>query len=175
MTDRLDGKLRHVVVARYRYRHEAEFAAGFLDDACIPYRLQVDDAAAGLAVGAPATLWVRGMDVRRAQELLDLPQIPGTQPPSPRREGPVPARTRETAPEVRSAFGVRLTGRERALSAVLGAATLGTSSLLPTGEARPALLGAVVAVAAALGVGALAGFTVRPIRALLKVLSGDVR
>ena len=43
MSGNTDRKLQDVVVARYQYRHEAEFAAGFLDDAEIAYRLQVDD------------------------------------------------------------------------------------------------------------------------------------
>lgn len=71
MSDRVDHKLQDVVLARFQYRHEAEFAAGFLDEAGIPYRLQIDDAALGLPLGEPGTLWVRGMDERRAREVLE--------------------------------------------------------------------------------------------------------
>ncbi len=74
MSGRTDRKLQDVVVARFQYRHEAEFAAGFLDDARIPYRLQVDDAAMGMMISIPATLWVRAVDLRRAREILDLPE-----------------------------------------------------------------------------------------------------
>ncbi|MDH3424291.1 MAG: DUF2007 domain-containing protein, partial [Gemmatimonadota bacterium] len=72
MSDRQDRKLDEVVVARYTYRHEAEFAAGFLKDAGIPYRLQIDDPSLGISVSTSATLWVLGMDERRAREILDV-------------------------------------------------------------------------------------------------------
>lgn len=78
MSERIDQKLRDVVVAQYRYRHEAEFAAGFLDDAEIPYRLVVDDASLGMTISAPATIWVRAMDEAEAREVLDLPEQPKT-------------------------------------------------------------------------------------------------
>ena len=32
-----------VLIAEYVYRHEAEFSAGFLADAGIPFRVQADD------------------------------------------------------------------------------------------------------------------------------------
>ena len=50
MSERTDQKLREVAVAWYAFRHEAEFAAGFLDDAGIPYRMQVDDPVLGSGV-----------------------------------------------------------------------------------------------------------------------------
>lgn len=78
MSDRTDRKLQQVAVGRYGYRHEAEFAAGFLDDAGIPYRLQVDDPVLGFSLSAsPATIWVLGADERRARAVLehDLPEI----------------------------------------------------------------------------------------------------
>lgn len=81
---REEQKTRDVVLARYGYRHEAEFAAGFLDDAGIPFRLQIDDPAMGLTIAAPATLWVRAMDLQRAQELLDI----DTRPTAPRPTAP---------------------------------------------------------------------------------------
>jgi hypothetical protein len=76
MAERVDKKLQTVVLARYRYRHEAEFAAGFLDEAGIPYRLQIDDPAMGMTIGTPATLWVRGMDVRAALDTLNVRELP---------------------------------------------------------------------------------------------------
>jgi hypothetical protein len=71
---RVDKKLEQVAVAEFTYRHEAEFAAGFLDDAGIPYRLQIDDAGGdlGLTLGRQAIVWVRAVDADRAREVLDL-------------------------------------------------------------------------------------------------------
>ena len=71
MGDREDRKLREVAVGRYGYRHEAEFAAGFLDDAGIPYRLQVDDPAMGMTLSASAIVWVHAMDAERARDVLE--------------------------------------------------------------------------------------------------------
>ena len=66
---------REAIVARFRYRHEAELAAGFLMDAGIAYRLQIDDAG-GVDFGAtftrPPVLWVREDDEAVARELLGL-------------------------------------------------------------------------------------------------------
>jgi hypothetical protein len=70
MNDRVDQKLKDVELARYQYRHEAEFAAGFLDDVGIPYRLQVDEAM-GLTAQRPAILWVRALDERRARAAIE--------------------------------------------------------------------------------------------------------
>ena len=74
MSGRIDKKLEQVAVAEFTYRHEAEFAAGFLADAGIPYRLQVDDAGGdlGLTLGRPAIIWVLAVDAERAREILDL-------------------------------------------------------------------------------------------------------
>ena len=71
---RIDKKLEQVAVAEFTYRHEAEFAAGFLADAGIPYRLQIDDAGGdlGLTLGRPAIVWVRAADLDRARDVLDL-------------------------------------------------------------------------------------------------------
>ena len=71
---RIDKKLEQVAVGEFTYRHEAEFAAGFLADAGIPYRLQIDDAGGdlGLTLGRPAVLWVLAVDAARAREVLDV-------------------------------------------------------------------------------------------------------
>jgi len=66
-------------IAEYHYRHEAEFAAGFLRGAGIPFRLQIDDAGgadAGVTMGRPAVLWVRGEDEEEARAILDLDGAP---------------------------------------------------------------------------------------------------
>jgi hypothetical protein len=63
------------VLARFRYRHEAELAAGFLEDAGIPYRLQIDDAGGvdfGTTFSRPPVLWVRAADLDEARELIGL-------------------------------------------------------------------------------------------------------
>jgi len=64
-----------VVVARFRHRHEAELAAGFLRDAGIPYRLQIDDAGGvdfGTTFSRPPVLWVRADDADEARELIGV-------------------------------------------------------------------------------------------------------
>lgn len=71
VTNKTDKKLQLVVVGRYSYRHEAELAAGFLTDADIPYRLQIDDPLLGLTLSSPAVLWVRGVDEGRTRDLLE--------------------------------------------------------------------------------------------------------
>jgi hypothetical protein len=73
VTESIDPRLEQVVVAEFRYRHEAEFAAGFLTDAGIPFRLQIDDAGGdlGLTLGKAARVWVRADDAERARDVLD--------------------------------------------------------------------------------------------------------
>ena len=77
MTGDVNEPEREVVLARFRYRHEAELAAGFLLDAGIPYRLQIDDAGGvdfGTTFSRPPVLWVRAADEADARELLELDQ-----------------------------------------------------------------------------------------------------
>ena len=75
MTGETDDPSPEVIVARFGHRHEAELAAGFLIDAGIPYRLQIDDAGGvdfGTTFSRPPVLWVRAADVDEARELLGL-------------------------------------------------------------------------------------------------------
>ncbi len=61
MTSTRDDAEGEVVLARFRYRHEAELAAGFLLDGGIPFRLQIDDAGGvdfGTTFSRPPVLWV---------------------------------------------------------------------------------------------------------------------
>ena len=61
------------IVARFHYRHEAEYARGFLDDAGIPASVFVDDAGgieAGMAFSNPARVVVPDEHVERAREVL---------------------------------------------------------------------------------------------------------
>lgn len=67
----MDNKLRQVPLASFNYRHEAEFAAGFLRDAGIPFRLQIEDPTLGLSAVNSATIWVTAADQRRARQVLD--------------------------------------------------------------------------------------------------------
>ena len=184
MSDRVESKLQDVVIASYRYRHEAEFAAGFLDDAGIPFRLQIDDPALGVMVAAPATLWVRRADVRRAREVLELPD--------PRREGhdpsPGPSAPRSGTSAVRRIDaasldrpsggsagridGRRLSARERLLAAA------GAAGLAGVGLALPDAAGVVARLAPPLGAGLLLGVAVLGrapaiVRRILGALSGN--
>jgi len=61
------------VVARFHYRHEAELAQGYLEDAGVPTALFIDDAGGmdvGMAFVNPARLVVRLEDEQRAREVL---------------------------------------------------------------------------------------------------------
>jgi hypothetical protein len=69
------------IVARYAYRHQAEFAANILRGAGIPVFLRIDDAGglyAGLTFTNPARVVVRTDDGPRALEVLaDAGLLPG--------------------------------------------------------------------------------------------------
>jgi Putative prokaryotic signal transducing protein len=160
------GRAPDVRIAEFVYRHEAEFAAGFLDDAGIPYLLQADSDL-GVTVSQPARIWVRAEDAEAARDALTvLEGGDGTVAVAEDRSVRVgPTRT-----------GSRLCGAERAVSATL-AAILVSFGLGPLGG-----LGAVgttavwVALCLALGiifaVSALAGRTLPPVKAALAALSG---
>ncbi len=67
------ARIPTTVVARFHYRHEAELAHGYLEDAGIPTALFIDDAGGmdvGLAFVNPARLVVRVEDEQRAREVL---------------------------------------------------------------------------------------------------------
>lgn len=62
-----------VVVARFSYRHEAELARGYLEEAGIPSVLAADDAAgieAGLSFSNPAELKVEAARAAEARRVL---------------------------------------------------------------------------------------------------------
>jgi hypothetical protein len=69
------------LIARFAYRHEAEFAANILDGVGIRSFLKIDDAGglyAGLTFTNPARLLVRTDDGPRALEVLaDAGLLPG--------------------------------------------------------------------------------------------------
>ncbi len=61
------------VVARFHYRHQAELAHGYLEDADVPSALFIDDAGGmdvGLAFVNPARVVVRVEDEARARKVL---------------------------------------------------------------------------------------------------------
>lgn len=61
------------IIARFHYRHEADFARQVLEDAGIPAALQIDDAGGiemGMAFVNPARLRVRAEDAVRARDVL---------------------------------------------------------------------------------------------------------
>lgn len=63
-----------VVVARFHYRHQAELAHGYLQDAGIPAGLFIDDAGGmevGLAFANPARLVVHRDREEEAREILE--------------------------------------------------------------------------------------------------------
>ena len=67
------ARIPTTVVARFHYRHEAELAYGYLEEAGVPTALFIDDAGGmdvGLAFVNPARLVVRAEDEQRAREVL---------------------------------------------------------------------------------------------------------
>ncbi|MGD2047162.1 MAG: DUF2007 domain-containing protein, partial [Gemmatimonadota bacterium] len=135
MSEKVDLKLRAVRIAEYRYRHEAEFAAGFLDDAGIPYRLQNDDAGGaglGLSLLHPSVIWVRSTDERVAREILALEEADADETGA--TVGPLPAAVVHGRREPADAS--RLRPLERGVSAVLSVALFSALPYLPFGPYR---------------------------------------
>jgi hypothetical protein len=183
---RTDRKLREIPLARYAYRHEAEFAAGFLDEAGVPYRLQVDDPAMGITLGMSATLWVRGIDEPRAREVLELdddPRLPTAERRSVRFDGAraagsVPGRLhsgrvaeaeRERGGPVRPTL---LSGRERGLVLLASGALLGGGLVLPD-TLHPIVQAAPPAGALLLALTGILGRAPDGLRRFLRAVAGD--
>jgi len=63
---------RLVVLARFRFRHEADTARGFLQDAGIPAVVSADDAGGsfGFSISGNARVLVRETDSDQARRLL---------------------------------------------------------------------------------------------------------
>ncbi len=64
-----------VVIARFSYRHDGEFARGFLEDAGIPSHLAVDDAGGHVTFSNVVTLAVRKEDADEARKVLQAADI----------------------------------------------------------------------------------------------------
>jgi len=169
MSERIDMKLAEVALAQYGYRHEAEFASGFLEDAGIPYRLQVEDATLGVAAATSATIWVRGMDVQRARDLLELDD--GS-------TGKRLTTDRQAAPVTRGGSGravaqgrwPSLTGLERLLGAFLGASLVAGGQLVTS--TVPLLVPALTISGLLVALPALLGRAPRTVKHLLAALTG---
>ena len=61
------------IIAKFNYRHEAEFARGFLEDAGIPASVFVDDAGgieAGMAFSNPSRVMVPDEYAARGRKVL---------------------------------------------------------------------------------------------------------
>jgi len=193
MSERTDRKLQEVAIARYSYRHDAEFAAGFLEDADIPHRLQLDDPGLGMSIGTMATIWVLEMDVRRASELLEIDGGPvsltrrgsgmAESRPPPARRALAGAPIRGTAPrgsEVERQGSrshptrrARLPGRERAVAILLSGTLLGAASLFLT-EATPPIVRSGIAIASAgLALMGLTGRAPGPLGRFLHAIAGN--
>ena len=188
MARRVERKLQEVVVARYSWRHEAEFAAGFLKDAGIPYRLQIDDPSLGMSVSAAATLWVLGADEARARDVLDIneqhaPRLSSSRSanhPAPRKAARPPsadpgaATAAEYAPvRMRSGDrGAALPFRARALSILGGMGLAGVGQAVFPQWSLPGLEVTVAIGASALILVGIIGRAPRFLRDLLSALSG---
>ncbi|KPJ84137.1 MAG: hypothetical protein AMS19_01745 [Gemmatimonas sp. SG8_23] len=188
MTRRTEKKLQEVPIARYMYRHDAEFAAGFLDDAGIPYRLQIDDPALGMSVGASATLWVLGMDERRAREVLDLDvrglssaragsdHLASDAGEAARRArdprgGRAPIQTRGDVPVPGGPTHLSL--RERGVALILAGGLFGLGELFLSGADPSIVQVATDVLAAVFGIAGVVGRSPRVVRRWLGALSGN--
>ncbi|MEX2466500.1 MAG: hypothetical protein WD995_06290 [Gemmatimonadota bacterium] len=170
----------HVPIAEYLYRHEAEFAAGFLRDAGIPFRLQIDDAGgadAGVTIARPAVLWVRAEHEEEARAILDLDDSSASVARSPATHDADEAGPPGDASPTPSHIAFEpLCRAERLLAGILALALFGLAA--SGGEGAVPWVGVwesiALGLALALGLSAVSGQTVGPIKAILRTLSGTL-
>ncbi|NNF14817.1 MAG: hypothetical protein HKN72_16435 [Gemmatimonadetes bacterium] len=194
-----DRKLRQVALASFNYRHEAEFAAGFLRDAGIPFLLQIEDPALGLSATNSATIFVTAMDESRARRVLEHDVIvdeegddvwaeevgeerdAAVEPVSVRPTGTSRApdgreQSGAIAPHQGSADLIKtqsdLTLRSRVV-ALVGGAGVASAALLDAVRQNPLLWWGVALVAVLLAIAGLFGRAPGPLRGILEALSGD--
>jgi hypothetical protein len=179
MTRRTEHKLREIPIARYSYRHEAEFAAGFLEDAGIPFRLQVDDPSLGVPIGTMATIWVLGMDAARAREVLEVDARSGANPLEERSSrGAVTREVPRRPPASRFTPSVgrraaRMGARQRGVALLLAGVLVLLGETFLAGSGPSIVRAAMAVLAAGLGVVGIAGRAPGVLRRLLGALSGD--
>jgi hypothetical protein len=178
VSERTDQKLREVAIAWYAFRHEAEFAAGFLDDAGIPYRMQLDDPVLGSGMSSNATIWVLGMHERQAREVLELDgervHLSGgssaTRVTAPARAGTIRPPSAPRGPGWETSPTLSL--RERGLGLLGAGGMLALLRLFLQEGMHPIVSGGVVLVSALFAVAGIAGWAPAPLRRLLRALSG---
>ena len=168
LVDRAPGFIRNEVhrPRPVKFSHEAEFAAGFLDEAGIPYRLQHDDAGGadlGLSMLHPSVVWVRAVDADVARELLALERDDDTEEfatmPAPKRPDRV-----TSSP---------LTLLERAVSGGLAVTLLAVAPNLPPMPLRGSAVLLCFVAGAAFGLAALVGRAPGPLGELVRMISGS--
>ncbi|MDE0898416.1 MAG: hypothetical protein OSA81_05310 [Longimicrobiales bacterium] len=183
MNKRVSERLQTVAVAHYGFRHEAEFAAGFLDDAGIPFRLQIDDPAIGMS---SATLWVRDIDVTKVRDILEVEgggsvrltaKAESSGSKMQRRSRPVTVVRDATKSPVMMfwmgfCFWPRLRRRERGLALIAGVAANASAQLM---EVSAGSMAPRVAVTLTVFFGGIAvlGRAPRFVSSVLRALSGD--
>ena len=184
-----------VVIAVYHYRHEAEFAAGFLAEAGIPYRMQADDAGgadAGVTFARPARIWVRRDDAEAARELLEVTPDAAVaeereeeeqeedDPPqglfiSSARNGTSVEQGSDRLP-TRPLDSSELCGAERAVAVLLGVAFgalgAGIGGIAPAGQFGLLWTLGMGLLGVAMLVSGVVGRSWGPLRSLLRALSG---
>jgi len=165
MSKRPYGQSRDVPIAEFSYRHEAEFAAGFLSDGGIPFRLQVDDAGgadAGVTIARPAVLWVRPEDAEQARDILEIGGETREPSATSFREGwALPGQPP----------GTSLSAVERGVA--FGLCVLFFGAALWALDSSQTTLGYLALVVGGLfGGSSLLGVTIPPIKGLLRAMSG---
>ena len=166
LSERIDKKLREVPIGEFRFRHEAEFAAGFLSDAGIPYRLQIDDAGGvefGLSGTRPGVLWVSEMNAEQAQELIHLDEL------DPEESSSVVSFVTDSRSQTirRGRLSFRARGFAGGFAVILIVVGVGMGSTAPVGAMIFAALAALFSAIA------VTGRAPKPIEAILRMLSGE--
>ncbi len=168
---------RDVPIAEYLYRHEAEFAAGLMKDAGIPFRLQTDDAGgadAFMTVARPARLWVRAEDVEKVREVLEIPLNSDLSQDSSSEPAVGAAASSPLKPEQPDTSRTVLSGQERLLAGTLSIAFLAVSLGIAPLDMSAGLTVVSFVLALIFGIAMVFGRSVGPFRLALRVLSGHV-